>query len=132
MKIYSAIAISAALLGAAVLVTAQAPAPQNGAPAGPGRGAAGRGGPPTFPERPPADPALVAKGSQLFGVNCSFCHGSDARGGEGGPNLLRDSLVMDDRNGELITKVVQTGIPDKGMPKFDALSQADIVAIAAW
>lgn len=122
--------------GSFYLIAAQGPAPAGGGAAagrqaGAGGGAPGRGAP-AFPDRPPADPALLAKGSQLFGVNCSFCHGSDARGGEGGPNLLRDSLVMDDKNGELITKVVQTGIPDKGMPKFDALSQQDIVAIAAW
>jgi cytochrome c oxidase cbb3-type subunit 3 len=100
---------------------------------GRGRGAAAQGrGAPAFPERPPADPAVVARGEQLFSVNCSFCHGSDARGGETGPNLLRSQLVMDDRNGELITTVVQNGIPDKGMPKFATLSSSDIVAIAAF
>ena len=36
----------------------------------------------------------------LYGVNCNFCHGSDARGGEGGPNLLRSELVLNDQNGE--------------------------------
>lgn len=70
-------------------------------------------------------PALIAHGEQLFSVNCSFCHGSDARGGEGGPNLLRDQLVMDDQNGELITNILQNGIPDKGMPKFAMLNSSD-------
>ncbi|HKQ85616.1 MAG TPA: c-type cytochrome [Candidatus Acidoferrales bacterium] len=122
--------------GAFCLFAAQAPAPDaatGGAVTGRGRGGGAQGrGAPAFPERPPTDPALVAHGEQLFGVNCSFCHGSDARGGEGGPNLLRDQLVMDDRNGELITTVVQNGISDKGMPKFATLSPSDIVAIAAF
>jgi mono/diheme cytochrome c family protein len=74
---------------------------------------------------------VVARGRQIFSANCSFCHGSDARGGEGGPNLIRSELVMDDNNGELIATVVQNGRPDKGMPKFD-LSTEEIASIAAF
>jgi cytochrome c oxidase cbb3-type subunit 3 len=87
--------------------------------------------PPAYPVRPPADPAVVARGHQIFSANCSFCHGSDARGGEGGPNLIRSQLVLDDNDGELIATVVQNGRPDKGMPKFD-LSKEDIATIAAF
>jgi cytochrome c oxidase cbb3-type subunit III len=87
--------------------------------------------PSAYPHRAPADPAVVTRGHQIFSANCSFCHGSDARGGEGGPNLIRSELVMDDKNGELIATVVQNGRPDKGMPKFD-LSTEDIAAIAAF
>ncbi|MFA7588600.1 MAG: cytochrome-c oxidase, cbb3-type subunit III [Novosphingobium sp.] len=39
-----------------------------------------------------ADPALMKAvredGSRLFGDNCAACHGSDARGGKGFPNLI--------------------------------------------
>jgi mono/diheme cytochrome c family protein len=63
--------------------------------------------PAAYPHRAPADPAVVQRGRQIFSANCSFCHGSDARGGEGGPNLIRSELVMNDNNGELITTVVQ-------------------------
>jgi len=80
---------------------------------------------------PPAPPEQVAHGQQIFRSNCSFCHGSDARGGEKGPNLVRDQVVLRDQNGELITPIVQSGIPTAGMPKF-ALSAADIADIAAW
>jgi cytochrome c oxidase cbb3-type subunit III len=87
--------------------------------------------PPAYPVRTPADPALVARGKQIFSANCSFCHGSDARGGEGGPNLIRSQLVLDDKDGELISTVVQNGRPDKGMPKFD-LTTEEISTIAAF
>jgi len=87
--------------------------------------------PPAYPLRPPADPAVVARGRQIFSANCSFCHGSDARGGEGGPNLIRSELVMDDNAGEKIATVVQNGRPDKGMPKFD-LSTEQIASIAMF
>ena len=86
---------------------------------------------PDYPERPPAPPEQLAHGQQLFGGNCSFCHGSGARGGEKGPNLVLAQVVLDDQHGELITPIVQNGIPAQGMPKF-ALSAADIADIAAW
>src|SRR2546430_3384190 len=86
---------------------------------------------PDYPERPPAPAEQVARGQQIFRSNCSFCHGSDARGGESGPNLVRDQVVLRDQTGELITPIVQNGIPAQGMPKF-ALSAADITDIAAW
>jgi cytochrome c oxidase cbb3-type subunit III len=90
-----------------------------------------RGRVPDYPEHPPAPPEQVAHGQVLFRSNCSFCHGSDARGGEKGPNLVRDVVVLRDQNGELITPIVQTGIPAVGMPKF-TLSASDITDIAAW
>ena len=34
-----------------------------------------------------ADPAAMAMAKNLFGANCSTCHGSDARGARGFPNL---------------------------------------------
>jgi len=104
------------------------PAPPQPKPAG-GDGRGNR--PPDYPVRPPAAPEQLAHGQQLFGGNCSFCHGSDARGGEVGPNLVRAQVVLDDQHGELITPIVQDGIPARGMPKF-ALSAADIADIAAW
>jgi len=144
VKMFLFIAIA---LVAAAIVAAQAPVPsvtpqpetqatpsatpQTGAqPNAPGRGR-GRGGRTAYPVRTPADPAVVDRGKQLFSANCSFCHGSDARGGEGGPNLIRSELVMDDNNGEVIATVVQNGRPGTAMPKFD-LPMSDISAIAAF
>ena len=115
------------LLAAALTIAAQGPPNR-----GPAR-ARGPGGarPSAFPERPPADPAAVEAGKSIYGVQCAFCHGSDARGGEGGPNLLRSDLVLNDKNGELIAPVVQNGRVDQGMPKF-ALSMPQIGNIAAY
>jgi mono/diheme cytochrome c family protein len=132
------------LLGGAVAVAAEQPlasvaaqqaqdqqaVPQTPAkPQGTQRAAAAR--PSAYPERAAADPAVVQHGRQIFSANCSFCHGSDARGGEGGPNLIRSEIVMDDKNGELVATVVENGRPDKGMPKFD-LSLEEIASIAAF
>ena len=105
------------------------PAPQHPAPAAPAHG--GFVIPPSYPERPPADPAVVLRGRQAFVVSCGFCHGTDARGGATGPNLVRSQLVLDDKSGELITPVVREGRISKGMPKFD-LPEADVSAIVAF
>jgi cytochrome c oxidase cbb3-type subunit III len=111
-------------------------APQSPAQAPPRAAQAPQGGrdgnrAPDYPVRPPAPPKQVALGQQVFKSNCSFCHGSDGRGGETGPNLVRAQLVLADQHGELIAPIVQNGIPAQGMPKF-TLSAADVAAIAAW
>lgn len=87
--------------------------------------------PPAYPTRPPADPAALARGKAIYGVNCNFCHGSDARGGEGGPNLLRSEMVLNDKAGEGIAAIIQNGRLDQGMPKFP-LTLAQISDIAAY
>jgi cytochrome c oxidase cbb3-type subunit III len=74
---------------------------------------------------------MIDRGRALYGVNCQFCHGSDARGGEGGPNLLRAQTVLNDQNGELIAPVVQNGRVDQGMPKFP-MTNAQVADIAAF
>jgi cytochrome c oxidase cbb3-type subunit III len=77
------------------------------------------------------DPAVVEKGQTIFVANCAFCHGSNAKGGETGPDLLRSVVVLDDENGEKIGQVVLNGRPDKGMPKF-ALTHEQITDIATF
>ena len=91
MKNAFAAAALAALTVAFAHTAAQEP-PQP--PAGPGAGRQGRGGRGigVFPaqQRPPADPAVIDRGKTIYGINCTPCHGADARGGQlGGPNLLR-------------------------------------------
>lgn len=100
------------------------------APAGAPPAQGGRA--PAYPTHAQADPDTITRGQLLFSVNCSFCHGSDARGGDGGgPNLVRSQLVMNDNTGELIAPVVQNGRPELGMPKFE-LTAAQITDIAGY
>ena len=114
-------------LAAAILVGLLA-APSWGQSSAPPARAGRASRPPAFPPHPPADPAVVARGKALYGGNCNFCHGSDARGGEGGPNLLRSELVLNDQKGELIAPVVENG--RGAMPKIDLRAEqvADIAA----
>lgn len=84
-----------------------------------------------WPNLPPnQDPAAVARGKRLFSANCTFCHGAEATGGNGGPDLIRSVLVNHDEHGNLIGPVIRGARVDKGMPKFDFTNAqiADIVA----
>src|SRR5262249_4738553 len=96
--------VFASIAACVVAVAAAAQNPQ--APVG----APGGGGFIAYPQRPVTDPAAVSRGKVLFEVNCSFCHGADARGGDDGPNLLRSELVLDDQKGERIGPVLQNGV----------------------
>jgi cytochrome c oxidase cbb3-type subunit III len=63
-------------------------------------------------------PEQIQAGQALFAGQCSFCHGRDAAGGEGGPDLTASALVAQDVHGEKIGQVVRSGRLDKGMPAF--------------
>src|SRR5438874_12395473 len=93
---------------AAAMSAAQSPAqvPVRATPATP----AGRGErAPDYPVRSPAPPEQVARGQQLFKSNCSFCHGSDGRGEDTGPNLVLAQLGRADQHGELVTPIADNG-----------------------
>ena len=77
------------------------------------------------------DPAAVERGQKDFVAKCGFCHGSNANGGETGPDLIRSVVALDDENGEHIGPVILQGRPDKGMPAFQ-MTDAQIKDISAF
>ena len=99
------------------------------APAEGGRGGRGSAITSGYPSRPPADPVVVERGRLLYSTNCAFCHGADARGGEGGTNLLRSEIVLNDKAGELIGDILRNGL--SAMPKFE-LNVDQVSDIAAF
>ena len=76
------------------------------------------------------EPAAVGRGQKLFVGSCGFCHGTTARGGENGPDLVRSVVALRDEGGDLIGPIVRNGIPDKGMPPLQMTDEqiADISA----
>jgi len=104
-------------VGVTALVGARQPVTQGG-------GGGGRGG-------PRFDQAAVDRGQQMFVAQCGFCHGSNATGGQSGPDLIRSVLVMDDEDGKELSEFLKIGRPEKGMPRFD-LSQEQTKDIAAF
>ena len=80
---------------------------------------------------PPGDTAAVERGRALLSEQCGFCHGANARGGSGGPDLTRSALVQEDENGTQLGEFLRVGRPDRGMPKFD-LPDAGVADVAAF
>jgi mono/diheme cytochrome c family protein len=87
--------------------------------------------PQAYPDRPKAPQDVLDRGKAVYGVSCAFCHGSDAGGGEIGPNLLRSAVVLEDQSGERIMPIVHGGRADKGMPRID-ISDTQVSDVAAW
>jgi cytochrome c oxidase cbb3-type subunit 3 len=81
---------------------------------------------------PEPDAAAVDRGQQIFVASCAFCHGSNANGGNSGPDLVRSVLVLhDEGSGTQIGPVILNGRIDKGMPKF-SMTPEQIKDIAAF
>jgi len=80
---------------------------------------------------PKLDPAAVERGQAAFIGSCGFCHGSNARGGEKGPDLVRSVVVIDDENGKDLADLLKRGRPEKGMPSFE-LPAAQVAEIATF
>jgi cytochrome c oxidase cbb3-type subunit III len=135
-------AVSTVVLAHAAQTPQQQPAPPTPPPqttpaqppAG-GRQGGGRGQQPgTFPaqQRAPGDPALIERGKSVYSASCTACHGADLRGGQlGGPNLLRSLVVLNDKEGELISPIVKGSRAERGMPPLP-LSDDDIRAVAEY
>jgi cytochrome c oxidase cbb3-type subunit III len=117
MKILAALS-----LFTAASLAAQAPAPPS-APARP------RGN--MLISRAVPDPAAVERGQKTFSANCGFCHGTNAQGGDTGPDLVRSPLALDDERGDKIGPVILQGRAGKGMPAFH-LPTEQIQDIAAF
>src|SRR5262245_2825490 len=83
---------------------------------------AGRQGP---ADRPPVDPAAADRGGRIYSQYCVNCHGSLAKGAEGGPDLIRSVVVLRDRLGS------ELGPALKKLPGHPAdLSQAQAVDLS--
>jgi cytochrome c oxidase cbb3-type subunit 3 len=77
------------------------------------------------------DAKMAAEGAKIFGPNCGFCHGADARGGSG-PDLLRSPVVLHDNQGEMIGPTVREGRPSRGMPAFSSFTDDQLRDLAEF
>ena len=112
--------------GAGARAGGPAPAPQ-----GRGQGSPASVRPPVTktPQEYPAE--QVAAGRKLFGAQCGFCHGPDAAGGSGGPDLTRSTLVAGDVRGDALSPMIRAGSPARGMPAFP-LPEPEMAAVVAF
>jgi cytochrome c oxidase cbb3-type subunit III len=126
LLVVSAASVLDAQRGAGARAGGPAPAPQ-----GRGQTSPASVRPPVTktPQQFPAE--QVTAGRALFGAQCSTCHGRDASGGTGGPDLTRSTLVAGDVRGDALGPMIRAGSPARGMPAF-SLSDPDLAAIVAF
>lgn len=82
-------------------------------------------------EEPLTDEATLAKGKQIFTVNCVVCHGQK---GEGliGPNLCDDSWIHGPKFADNL-HIIREGVPAKGMITWkNILKPEDILAVGSY
>lgn len=65
-------------------------------------------------------------GAKQFATRCAGCHGSDARGGEHGPDIVNAEHAQSTQE---LKRIIRDGIPGSGMPAFP-LPDAEISALA--
>jgi len=80
---------------------------------------------------PAPEPAAAERGRPLYASSCAFCHGEKGRGASG-PSLVRSPAVLHDEKGESLGPIIQTGRPEKGMPAFPSLTEAQRYDIAQF
>jgi cytochrome c oxidase cbb3-type subunit III len=60
-------------------------------------------------DKPVVDPAAADRGRRTWAAECIDCHGTQARGTDKGPNLIRSVLVLRDRYGSQIGPFLKKG-----------------------
>ena len=75
-------------------------------------------------------PQAIAAGKILFAENCAQCHGEDARGLHGRPNL-RGPVVVNATDGDLAW-ILRNGVLWKGMPSWSTLPEPERWQIIAY
>jgi cytochrome c oxidase cbb3-type subunit III len=88
------------------------------APAPPPGGGRGRG--PAFSPGPAdkqvIDTAAADRGRKVYAAECITCHGTHARGGDKGADLVRSEIVLHDRYGSTIGPFLKAGHPTQTTP----------------
>ena len=70
-----------------------------------------------FP-RSVTEPAAVANGAAIYAKDCAKCHGDDARGTAGAPDLIRSTVVLHDRRENLRGKELAPYLQTMGPHQF--------------
>jgi len=84
---------------------------------------AAQGGP---TDRPALDEAAAARGRGLYARHCINCHGSTAKGGANGPDLIRSPAVLRDRLGASLGPAMRATASSHAAP----LTPAQIVDLS--
>jgi mono/diheme cytochrome c family protein len=130
------IAVAAMVLVGSVVVRSD-----QGGRGGRGGGQAGGPGPaiPQVSRTPPVDAALSAAGKALWTEHCITCHGTNARGTDSGPNLVRSETVNYDRatpkapgTGQVLGPYLRKGHQTQSGKPSSQFTDAEITQLAQF
>ena len=126
-----------------VCAVALVPAQQGGgrgSAGGPGQGRGGAAAPaqtPTvrqIPRSPVVDQAAHDRGRALWASHCIDCHGSQARGSDTGPNIIRTKTVNFDRTaeqaGSVLGPFLKAGHPTQSKKPSASFTDEEVVSLA--
>ena len=77
-----------------------------------------------------ADAASHEQAKKIYAVQCSLCHGAEAKGGEYGPALAANNDLRG-KSASWLHGVIKNGISSGGMPAFN-LPAGELDALASW
>src|SRR4051794_3286236 len=124
-------------VGAVVWVGAQEPPAGRGAGAGRGGAAPPAGQPPAVTQvarSPVVDQAAHDRGRALWASHCIDCHGSQARGSDTGPNIIRSRTVNYDRSavqaGGVLRPFLKAGHETQSKKPSASFTDAEVVDLA--
>jgi mono/diheme cytochrome c family protein len=118
-------------LAVVLLASVRSSAQQPPSPPPPAPAAPAPAHPPRTDEGEQVDSKAVERGREIMVQQCGFCHGSNARGGQAGPDLTRSDMVQSDENGKQLGAFLKVGRPELKMPRFD-LPEQDLTDLAAF
>lgn len=75
------------------------------------------------------DEEAALRGRKVYAAECITCHGTHARGGDKGADLIRSEIVLHDRYGNTIGPFLRNGHPTQTTPAAK-LTQAQIVDLS--
>ena len=81
-------------------------------------------------DRPKVDAAAADRGRAVWAGECITCHGTQARGTEQGPNLVRSELVLHDRAGSELGRFLKKGHQTQSGKPSASLTDAQVVDLA--
>jgi cytochrome c oxidase cbb3-type subunit III len=76
------------------------------------------------------DAAAAMRGRKTYASACIQCHGTQARGGQGGSNILRSSTLLHDRYGNVLGPFLRKGHPVQSGPASSTYTDAQMADLS--
>lgn len=83
-------------------------------------------------DRPVINAAAVDRGRRVWALECTSCHGANARGSEQVPSLLHSMLILRDRQGSELGPFLKRGHPTQSGRSSSSLTDAEVADVMQY